>query len=331
MVRFREALRTRHYSRRTEAAYASWVRRFVAFQGMRDPGTLDAGEVSRFLTALARQGVASSTQNQALAALQFLYLQVLRLPLPDVSDMVRAREPVRLPVVLSPGEVSALLGQLHGVEWLMASLLYGSGLRLMECVELRVKDLHFDRGEILIRDGKGGKDRITMLPTAVRSPLDMHLKARRRLHEADLAASRGSVWLPNGLRRKYPRAPYEWGWQWVFPATRYYSDAQTGERRRHHLHESVLQRAVKHAARAAGLTRPATCHTLRHSFATHLLERGHDIRTIQELLGHRDVSTTMIYTHVLNSGGYGVRSPLDALGSGPSPGAEEGMGADRRR
>jgi integron integrase len=195
----------------------------------------------------------------------------------------------------------------------MASLLYGCGLRLMECVELRVKDVHFDRYEVLVRAGKGDKDRVTMLPVAVRAPLARHLEARARLHRVDLARSRGSVWLPDGLRRKYPKAPYEWAWQWVFPATRYYADAQTGERRRHHLHESVLQRAVKDAARAAGLSRPATCHTLRHSFATHLLESGYDIRTIQELLGHRDVSTTMIYTHVLNQGGRGVRSPLDAL------------------
>ncbi len=195
----------------------------------------------------------------------------------------------------------------------MASMLYGCGLRLMECAELRVKDLHFDRGEVVVRDGKGGKDRVTMLPSSLRAPLSTHLEARRRLHAADLATSHGAVWLPDGLRRKYPNAPFEWAWQWVFPATRYYADAQTGERRRHHLHESVLQRAVKNAVRAAGIARPATCHSLRHSFATHLLEGGYDIRTIQELLGHRDVSTTMIYTHVLNQGGRGVRSPLDGL------------------
>ena len=312
--RLRDALRTRHYSPRTETAYAGWVRRFIAFHGMRDPRTLSADDVSRFLSALAMRGVSASTQNQALGAVLFLYQTVLRMPVADLRDVVRARTPQRLPVVLSRHEVAELLRHLHGVNALMASLLYGCGLRLMECVELRVKDLHFDRGEVLVRDGKGGKDRVTMLPLALRSVLAAHLERRQRLHVHDLAARRGSVWLPDGLRRKYPRAPFEWAWQWVFPATRYYHDAETGERRRHHLHESVLQRAVKQAARDAGIPRPATCHTLRHSFATHLLEGGYDIRTIQELLGHRDVSTTMIYTHVLNQGGRGVRSPLDGLG-----------------
>lgn len=309
----RDALRTRHYSRRTEAAYVGWVRRFVVFHGMRHPRELSPSDLSQFISSLASQGVAASTQNQALGALLFLYQMVLRIALPELRDVVRAKAPQRLPVVLSRGEVASLLGYLHGTEWLMASLLYGCGLRLMECAELRVKDLHFDRGEVMVRDGKGGKDRVTMLPASLRAPLASHLEARRRLHAADLARARGTVWLPDGLRRKYPRAPYEWAWQWVFPATRYYTDEATGERRRHHLHESVLQRAVKDAVRAAGIARPATCHALRHSFATHLLESGYDIRTIQELLGHRDVSTTMIYTHVLNQGGRGVRSPLDGL------------------
>jgi integron integrase len=233
-----------------------------------------------------------------------------------MTAIVRARRPVRLPVVLSREEVATLLARLRGTEWLMASLMYGSGLRLMECAELRVKDVNFDRSELTVRDGKGGKDRVTMLPTAVRTPLRDHLDRVRVQHVADLAAGRGTVALPTALRVKYPNASREWAWQWVFPATRFYVDRETGERRRHHLHESVIQRAVKEAAQAARISRPATCHSLRHSFATHLLEAGYDIRTIQELLGHRDVSTTMIYTHVLNQGGRGVRSPLDHVQSG---------------
>jgi integron integrase len=261
--------------------------------------------------------VSASTQNQALSAILFLYEVVLGRRLAWMNDIVRAQRPVRLPVVLSRDEVSSLLSRLRGPVWLMASLMYGTGLRLLECAELRVKDLNFDRGELTVRDGKGGKDRVTMLPATLKGPLLDHLVRVKAQHDADLAAGRGSVALPGALRAKYPNAPVEWAWQWVFPATRFYSDRATGERRRHHLHESVLQRAVKDAARAAGISRPATCHSLRHSFATHLLEAGYDIRTIQELLGHRDVSTTMIYTHVLNQGGRGVRSPLDQLGPGP--------------
>jgi integron integrase len=309
----RNALRTRHYSRRTEEAYVGWARRFAAFHDMRDPRTLGSADVSRFLTALAAQGVAASTQNQALGAVLFLYQMVLHLPVPELHDIVRARQPERLPVVLSRGEVSQVLARLTGAEWLMASMLYGCGLRVMECVELRVKDVLLERGEVVVRHGKGGKDRVTMLPVALRAPLQRHLRERRAIHEADLAKGRGTVALPDGLHRKYPRAPYEWGWQWVFPATRFYRDAATGQPRRHHLHETVLQKAVRRASVEARLPRAVTCHALRHSFATHLLEAGYDIRTIQELLGHRDVSTTMIYTHVLNRGGRGVRSPLDAL------------------
>ena len=310
------ALRLRHYSPRTEDAYLGWVRRFAQFHGYRDPRRLGTDDVRRFLNALAMRGVSASTQNQALGAILFLYQTVLRMAVPEMQALVRVRRPVRLPVVLSREEVAALLAQLHGVDWLMAALLYGGGLRLMECVELRVKDLQLDRGELMVRDGKGGKDRVTMLPVAVRPGLLAHINARRRLHVADLAAGRGSVALPDQLARKYPNAPIEWGWQWVFPATRFYRHSTTGVLRRHHLHESVLQKAVKRAGLQAGLPRAATCHALRHSFATHLLEAGYDIRTIQELLGHRDVSTTMIYTHVLNRGGRGVRSPLDALERG---------------
>ena len=316
----RRALRLRHYSPRTELAYAGWTRRFVRFHGMRHPRDMGEAEVTGFLTHLAERGSSASTQNQALNAIAFLYRHVLGIALPHLLDVARAKRPLRLPTVLSRHEVSDLLAQLHGVEWLMASLLYGGGLRLMECVELRVKDVHLARGELVVREGKGDKDRVTMLPRTLTTPLADHLAQRRRLHERDLADGRGSVALPGNLRAKYPRAPFEWGWQWVFPATRFYVDPHTGERRRHHLHESVLQRAVKAAANAAGIARPAGCHTLRHSFATHLLESGYDIRTIQELLGHRDVSTTMVYTHVLNQGGRGVRSPLDALiGEGGGP------------
>ena len=313
LEQLRTALRTRHYSQRTEEAYLSWARRFARFHGMRDPRQLAVDDVAPFLDALARRGVSASTQNQALGALLFLYQAVLHVALPELQGLARARRPTRLPAVLSRAEVAQVFANLNGVEWLMASLLYGGGLRLMECVELRVKDVHVDRGEVMVREGKGGKDRVTMLPLTIRPRLRAHLEARRRLHQADLAENRGSVGLPGDLAVKYSNAPYEWAWQWVFPATRFYKDAASGTLRRHHLHESVLQKAVKRAGLQAGLPRAATCHALRHSFATHLLESGYDIRTIQELLGHRDVSTTMIYTHVLNRGGRGVSSPLDAL------------------
>ena len=315
--RLRQASRLRHYSRRTEEAYVGWIRRFIVFHGKRHPREMGEPEVTRFLTSLAAdRQVSASTQNQALSAILFLYEVVLGRRLAWMGEIVRAQRPVRLPVVLSRDEVALLLSRLRGPVWLMAALMYGAGLRLLECAELRVKDLNVDRGELTIRDGKGGKDRVTMLPATLKGPLLDHLARVRAQHEVDLAAGRGSVALPGALRAKYPHAPVEWAWQWVFPATRFYGDQATGERRRHHLHQSVLQRAVKDAARVAGISRPATCHSLRHSFATHLLEAGYDIRTIQELLGHRDVSTTMIYTHVLNQGGRGVRSPLDQLGPG---------------
>jgi integron integrase len=310
--RVREEIRLRHYSPRTERAYVTWIRRFIVHGGMRHPREVGEREVTAFLSALAVRGVSASTQNQALSAILFLYQHVLAMRLPWLSEVVRAQRPARLPVVLSREEVRLLLAGLQGVAWLAASLMYGAGLRLMECVELRVKDLDFHRGELTIRDGKGGKDRVTMLPVALKPYLAGHLERRKALHRSDLSAGRGAVALPGALAVKYPGASCEWAWQWVFPATRFYRDRVTGDYRRHHLHETVIQRAVKEAARAADIARPATCHSLRHSFATHLLESGYDIRTIQELLGHRDVSTTMIYTHVLNRGGRGVRSPLDA-------------------
>ena len=302
LEQLRDALRARHYSPRTEEAYTGWARRFAAFVGHRDPRALAPSDVSRFLTSIATAGVSASTQNQALGALLFLYRHVLGMAVPELHDIVRARRPERLPVVLSRSEVSQLLARLTSVEW------------------LRVKDLHLDRGEVVVRQGKGAKDRVTMLPVALRAPMLAHLRARRALHEADLVAGRGTVALPDQLHRKFPNAPREWGWQWLFAATRFYADQESGQSRRHHLHESVLQKAVKRASIEAGLARTATCHALRHSFATHLLESGYDIRTIQELLGHRDVSTTMIYTHVLNRGGRGVRSPLDALERGEGTG-----------
>jgi integron integrase len=315
LARVQGAIRARHYSRRTEKAYLGWIRRFISVNGGRDPATLGAAEVGQFLSMLAVRGhVAASTQNQAFSALLFLYRDVLERDLAGLDETVRAKRPVRLPQVLTPAEVQAVLGHLRGTILMMASLLYGSGLRVLECARLRVKDVDFSRGEITVRDGKGQKDRVTVLPAKLTESLRRHVERVRRQHEADLAVGAGSVELPDALARKYPRAEREWAWQWVFPATRLYADHHSGERRRHHLHESVLQRAFKDAVRAAGIAKPASCHTLRHSFATHLLESGYDISTIQELLGHSDVSTTMIYTHVLNRGGRGVRSPIDTLG-----------------
>jgi integron integrase len=312
--RMREALRTRHYSRRTEKAYVHWIKRYIFFHGKRHPAEMGAAEVTGFLTFLAVEGkVASSTQNQALSALLFLYREVLGVELPWLDNLVRAKRPQHLPVVLTRDEVRAVLQGLDGVPRLMAILLYGAGLRLLECCRLRVKDVDFAMNQITIRDGKGHKDRPTMLPAAVKADLVVHIERGREQHHADLRHGAGWVELPGALLRKYPNAGRDWGWQWVFPATRFYVDRVTGQRRRHHLHESVLQRAVKDAVRAAGIAKPATCHTFRHSFATHLLEESHDIRTVQELLGHQDVSTTMIYTHVLNRGPAGVRSPADRM------------------
>ena len=314
----RAALRARHYSPRTEKAYVGWIIRYVLFHGKRHPATTGAPEITAYLTHLAvARRVSASTQNQALSALLFLYRTVLGRPPEALEGLVRARRPARLPVVLTRREVGLLLGEMRGVPRLMAALLYGAGLRLLECCHLRVKDVELERLELTVRDGKGRRDRVTLLPEKLREPLRRQLARTRRGHGADLALGRGSVALPDALVRKYPRAPWEWGWQWVFPATRTYRDGATKELRRHHLHESVLQRAVREAVMRARLAKPASCHSLRHSFATHLLEAGYDIRTIQELLGHRDVSTTMIYTHVLNRGGRGVRSPLDLPGDRP--------------
>lgn len=308
------AIQARHYSRRTEKTYIAWIRRYILFHDRKHPLVMGEKEITAFLSHLATKGqVSASTQNQALNAILFLYREVLKKDLDWLDGVVRAKKPVRLPVVLTQSEVHAVLGQLHGVTWLMASILYGSGLRLLECARLRIKDVDFVRGEITVRNGKGQKDRMTLLPASLKRPLAEHISRVRIQHQADLQKGYGAVALPDALARKYPNASREWGWQWVFPATRFYRDRETDETRRHHLHESVLQRAVKDAVRQAGVARPASCHTLRHSFATHLLEKGYDIRTIQELLGHSDVNTTMIYTHVLNRGGRGVRSPLDDM------------------
>ena len=308
----RARIRRLGLSLRTEEAYAGWVRRFILANDKRHPREMGAREVEAFLTGLAtRHRVAASTQNQALAALLFLYREVLAQELPWMDDIRRAKKPERLPTVLTRPEVTALLAEMSGVTWLMAGLLYGAGLRLMECLRLRVQDVDFARREITVHQGKGGKDRRTMLPATMIDALQGQLAETRRLHERDLAAGFGEVWLPHALDRKYPSAPREWAWQYVFPASVRSIDPRGGAERRHHLDETVLQRAVKKAVRRAGIAKPATCHTLRHSFATHLLEAGSDIRTVQELLGHADVKTTQIYTHVLNRGGNGVISPLD--------------------
>lgn len=311
--RYRQELEVRHYARRTVNTYEQWLRRFLRFHGLRHPRTMGSAEVNAFLTHLAVElKVSPSTQNQALAALLFLYRELLAIDL-DLDGVVRARTRRRLPVVLTREEVRAVLAELGGVEALVAGLLYGSGLRLMEALRLRVKDLDFVRRELTVRDGKGGKDRRTLLPSSLEGGLQEHLEAVRRLHRADLAAGYGRVVLPHALARKYPRAPGEWGWQWVFPQQHRWRDSERGQEGRHHLDPSVIQKAVRHAVLAAGITKPATPHTFRHSFATHLLERGQDIRTIQELMGHQDVKTTMIYTHVLNRGPLGVNSPVDLL------------------
>jgi integron integrase len=314
LQRVRQTMRLRRMSLRSERVYLPWIRRYVRYHGLRHPRDLGEAEVAAFLTHLAvDRGVAAATQRQALSALLFLYRAVLGVEVGWVEGVNWARPRARLPVVLTPSEVQLVLGQLSGVPRLVALLLYGSGMRLLECLTLRVKDIDLERGEIRIRRGKGGKDRVTVLPDSVRGALRRHLAEVRVLHGRDLAAGAGRVALPDALVRKYPGAAAGWAWQWVFPATRQYRDRESGERRRHHLDPSVVQRAMTAAVRQAGIAKRASCHTLRHSFATHLLEGGYDIRTVQELLGHSDVRTTMIYTHVLNRGGRGVRSPADQL------------------
>jgi integron integrase len=308
------ALRARHYSPRTERAYLGWVRRYIYFHHVRHPADMGETEINAFLTHLAVvDKVSASTQTQALAALLFLYRHVLNREVGELEGLVRARRSVSVPVVLSRTEVRDILDQLTGDKQLIVSLLYGCGLRLMEGLQLRVKDLDFTLGEVTVHQTKGRQARVTMLPTALGEPLQKHLRTVKLTHDHDLAEGWGRVVLPTALNRKYPSASAEWGWQWVFPQATRWRNNRTGEQGRHHVHETLVQRAVKEAVSRAGVAKHAGCHTFRHSFATHLLESGYDIRTIQELLGHKDVRTTMIYTHVLNRGGYGVRSPLDSL------------------
>jgi integron integrase len=308
----RDRLRVKHYSIRTETQYVQWIRRFILFHDKRHPKDMGVAELEAFLTHLAVEGrVAASTQNQALSALLFLYREVLAINLPWLDNVVRAKTPQRLPVVLTRQEVVSVLDGMSGVYGLMARLLYGTGMRLMECVRLRVKDVDFEQAEILIRDGKGAKDRVTMLPQSLVEALRAHLKIRQRLYEEDRAKGMASVYLPDALDRKYPNAAVDWAWQYIFNSGSYSIDPRSGAERRHHIDEKLLQRAVKKAVVASGIAKLATPHTFRHSFATHLLQSGYDIRTVQELLGHADVQTTMIYTHVLNRGGRGVVSPLD--------------------
>jgi integron integrase len=312
--RVREAARVRHMSLRTEKTYVQWIRRYILFHGKRHPADMVEAEINAFLTHLAVDGrVSASTQTQALCALLFLYRTVLEREVGELEGLVRAKRRRKLPVVLTREEVKAVLAQLHGVDYLFLALLYGTGTRLTEALRLRVKDIDFSCEQILVRDGKGGKDRVTMLPGSLKPLLLEHLKVVKKVHGEDLRRGHGRVFLPYALARKYPQADREWGWQWVFPASDLSVDPRSGIRQRHHLHDRGLQRAFRDAVRKVGLAKPATCHTLRHSFATHLLMAGYDIRTVQELLGHQSVRTTMIYTHVLNRGGRGVQSPIDSL------------------
>ncbi len=314
LTQVQEAIRTRHYSLRTEEAYLNWIKRFILFHNKRHPTEMAEQEINQYLTYLAVKGrVAASTQNQALCAILFLYKEVLKKEIGYLEDITWAKKPKRLPVVFTQTEVKAVIRQLEGVKWIMANLLYGSGLRLMECLRLRVKDIDFEYKQLTIRDAKGNQDRVTMLPDIVVEKLKKHLKGVKKQQEQDLKAGFGTVYLPHALERKYKNANQEWGWQYVFPASQLSIDPLSGIKRRHHLDETVLQKAVKEAIRKAGITKHASCHTLRHSFATHLLQDGHDIRTVQELLGHKDVKTTMIYTHVMKQGGMGVKSPADKL------------------
>jgi len=311
--RVRHALQTRHYSSRTEQAYVAWIKRFIVFHGKRHPSTMGAWHVREFLSHLAvDRSVSASTQNQALSAIVFLYKEVLNQDIGWIHNVVRAKKPKRLPVVLSRAEVRAVLAKLSGERWVIAALLYGAGLRLKECLELRLKDIDFERGQIIVRGGKGDRDRATVLPKAVVKPLKEHLSEVQRLFEQDREVGDVRATMPKGLERKYPNASREWGWQFVFPSSNVIEDA-TGRRRRHHVHRSSVQRSVRDAVRRSGVPKQASCHTFRHSFATHLLESGYDIRTVQKLLGHKDVRTTMVYTHVVGGSELGVKSPADML------------------
>ncbi len=306
-------LEAHHYSRRTRKTYTMWARRFIRFHHRRHPREMGKAEVEAFLSALATdRKVSAATQNQALSALLFLYRRVLGIELPWLDEIVRAKQKRRLPIVLDRREVDSVLCQLNGMYRLVGMLLYGAGLRLLEACSLRVKDLDFDQRLIVVREGKGNKDRVTVLPEVVRDEMEEHIRRVHNLHRRDLRENAGWVELPHALMRKYPRAGREWAWQWVFPARKFYVDARSGQKRRHHLHQTSMQRAMREAVLKSGIAKRATCHTLRHSFATHLLQDGADIRTVQELLGHSDVKTTMIYTHVLNRG-VAVRSPADRL------------------
>jgi len=314
MERMTLALRARHYSLRTEQAYAHWVRRFVFFHNLRHPATMAEPEINAFLTHLAVDGkVSSSTQNQALSAILFLYRHIIGREVGRIGDVIRAQRPRRLPVVMSREEVKLVISYLYGEKKIIATLLYGSGMRLMECLRLRVQDIDFEKNQITVRNGKGDKDRVTMLPQSIQPMLREHLRKVSHVHQKDMADGWGAVELPEALARKYPRGPRSWEWQWVFPQERRWRNLAAAQEGRHHIDESLVQRAVKEAVARAGLSKRASCHTFRHSFATHLLESGYDIRTVQELLGHRDLKTTMIYTHVLNRGPAGIRSPLDSL------------------
>ncbi len=314
MDQMRDALRSRHYSRRTEQAYTLWVRRYIRFNHLRHPGEMGEREINAFLTDLAvEKRVSASTQNQALAGLLFLYRNVLGREVGDLGGVIRARKPQRIPVVMTRDEVRAVLAAMDGQYRLMASLMYGTGMRLSECLRLRVLDVDFGALEITVHDGKGAKDRVTVMPESLVPALRAQMRNARRVHERDLADGWGHVAVPDALDRKYPNAPWEWRWQFVFPQQKRWINPTTREQGRHHVDASLIQREVRDAARRADITKHVSCHTLRHSFATHLLEAGYDIRTIQELLGHKDVSTTMIYTHVLKRGGLEVRSPVDGL------------------
>lgn len=314
LTQLSQAIRARHYSRSTEATYIHWIKRFIFFHHVRHPQEMAEPEINAFLTHLAvNEHVSASTQNQALCAIVFLYKYVLGRKVGDIGEVIRARKPVRLPVVMTKAEVKAVLENLKGDKWIIAYLMYGAGLRLMECLRLRVQDVDFNQNQITVRDGKGDKDRVTMFPESVKESLAAHLNKVKKIHESDIEKGFGRVLLPDALARKYPNASKEWRWQWVFPQNTLWHNIKTGEHGRHHVHETLIQKLVKDAVAKAGLVKRATCHTFRHSFATHLLEDGYDIRTVQELLGHKDLKTTMIYTHVLNKGPSAVRSPADNL------------------